>query len=980
MLISLKKILLSVTLLLLTSCASVQAQLRIIETDRLRLIYFETAQSFLAPYAARCFHNAMDYHQRLWDYSMSEKATIFLYDFSDYGNAGAKNVPKVLIPVGIAPFNYSYETMPANERINTIMNHELVHVVATDRTAASDRFFRTILLGKTVETSDNPLSVLYSYLTAPRRSAPSWYHEGIAVFLETWMAGGYGRALGAYDEMVFRTKVRDSAHIYDRLGLESEGTKIDFMVGVNSYLYGARFADYLALHYGPRSLIDWVRRSDGSKAYFASQFKQVFGLPLDRAWDDWIEFEHSFQRTNLDSIRQYPVTPYRDISRRALGSVSRSFYDSGRHKIYCAVNYPGQVAHLAAIDYDTGEIYKIKEIKGPALYYVTSLAWDAAGGTLFYTTDNNAWRDIVAVDVETDQSRTLLKDARVGDLAFNPADSSLWGVRHSNGISTLVRIPPPYKEWNKIYIWPYGRDLYDIDLSPDGRLLVGSLAEVSGRQTLVMMETDRLLDGDSTFTTLHDFGNSIPANFVFSQDGQYLFGSSYYTGVSNIFRYDLNADSMDAVSNCETGFFRPMPVSADSVIVFRYTGDGFLPAVIEARPLENVSPIVYLGQRVVDEHPELKEWMLGSPADVPLDSLIVDTGHYHGLSGIDLTSAYPVVEGYKHYTAVGYRLNFSDPVEMHHSDLTVSYTPASQVPSDERWHVRWNYDHFGWSLDFKYNGADFYDLFGPTKTSRKGYVLGGRRTQTLVFDGPREAEYSAGVTWYTGLEKLPDYQNIATFYDEFFTFDASLSFKNLRASYGAIDYEKGHDWELMTSGTLVNGKLHPRVHGGFSLGLPLPLHHTSVWFRGSTGYAYGDRADPFANFYFGGFGNNWVDRLAVQRYRSPASFPGTDLNAIAGKNFGKFMTEISLPPVRFRRFGIPSFYMTYARTALFATGIVTNYDRDDLRRVLANAGAQIDFRFEFLSHLRLTLSVGYATAFEENRKTSDEFMVSLKLL
>ena len=87
-----------------------------------------------------------------------------------------------------------------------------------------------------------------------------------------------------------------------------------------------------------------------------------------------------------------------------------------------------------------------------------------------------------------------------------------------------------------------------------------------------------------------------------------------------------------------------------------------------------------------------------------------------------------------------------------------------------------------------------------------------------------------------------------------------------------------------------------------------------------------------------------------------------------------------LPPLRFRHFGMPSFYLTYVRTALFTTAVVTNYDRDDLRRVVANAGAQIDFRFEFLSHLRLTLSAGYAAAFEENRKTSDEFMLSLKLL
>ena len=52
-----------------------------------------------------------------------------------------------------------------------------------------------------------------------------------------------------------------------------------------------------------------------------------------------------------------------------------------------------------------------------------------------------------ALDPITGQSRTLMRDVRVGDLAFDPADSSLWGVRHFNGISTLVRIPPPYTDW-----------------------------------------------------------------------------------------------------------------------------------------------------------------------------------------------------------------------------------------------------------------------------------------------------------------------------------------------------------------------------------------------------------------------------------------------------------------------------------------------------------------------------------------------------
>ena len=96
--------------------------------------------------------------------------------------------------------------------------------------------------------------------------------------------------------------------------------------------------------------------------------------------------------------------------------------------------------------------------------------------------------------------------------------------------------------------------------------------------------------------------------------------------------------------------------------------------------------------------------------------------------------------------------------------------------------------------------------------------------------------------------------------------------------------------------------------------------------RSSAGYSPGDRDEPFANFYFGGFGNNWVDHREEKRYREQYSFPGVELNEIAGTNYVRSMFEWNLPPVRFRRVGSPGFYLTWARPALFATALVTNAD------------------------------------------------------
>ena len=92
------------------------------------------------------------------------------------------------------------------------------------------------------------------------------------------------------------------------------------------------------------------------------------------------------------------------------------------------------------------------------------------------------------------------------------------------------------------------------------------------------------------------------------------------------------------------------------------------------------------------------------------------------------------------------------------------------------------------------------------------------------------------------------------------------------------------------------------------------------------------------------------------------------------------MAEWNLPPVRFSNIGFTSFFLNYARTSLFSTAIVTNIDSKDYRRSLLDLGAQVDFRFVLLFHLKMTFSVGYAVAFEKRQKYSDELMFSLKIL
>ena len=577
-------------LVLLTGARDAAAQLVAAETADASVVYIAPTQSFIAPYAQRTVENSLAFHRKLFDYTPTERMTVLLTDYSDSGNASAETVPHNVVTARLAPLSFAYETFTANERMNYLMNHEFVHVVTSDRASKGDRRFRTLFAGKVVPIAEHPESLLYVYLTTPRRAAPRWYQEGIAVFLDTWMAGGLGRAPGPYDEMVFRSMTLDGSRFFDPLGLSSELTKTDFRLESNSYLYGGRFMNYLAYQYSPEALIRWVSRTDGSKAYYASQFARVFGKPLEQVWQDWIAFEQDFQRRNIAEIRRYPVTPYTDVSPRALGSLSRAFVDHDAQLLYAGVNYPGTLGYVAAISLKDGSVRSIHDIRGPRIYTVTSMAFDPRAKVLFYTADNAGLRDLMRLDPATGRERMLFKDLRAGDLAFDQADASLWGIRTFNGICTLIRIPAPYTEWKQVYSWPYGEVVYDLDLSPDGTQLVLAHGEINGQQTLRVMPVSALLRGDATATHTFTLGTAIPSNFTFSPDGRQLYGSSYYTGVANIFRFDLATTAMRALTNSETGFFQPTLMPDGSLLVFRYTGDGFVPSRIAAFSMSDHGP------------------------------------------------------------------------------------------------------------------------------------------------------------------------------------------------------------------------------------------------------------------------------------------------------------------------------------------------------------------------------------------------------
>ena len=506
-----------------------------------------------------------------------------------------------------------------------------------------------------------------------------------------------------------------------------------------------------------------------------------------------------------------------------------------------------------------------------------------------------------------------------------------------------------------------------------------SVAEIDGRSFLRLFRTDDLMAGKVEPVSQFDFGTAIPEGFVFTRDGRYLYGSSYYTGVSNIFRYEIATGQIEAVSNAETGFFRPIPMTDGSLIVQEYTGEGFAPAVIDPKPLQDLSAITFLGAQIAREHPVVKEWRVSSPATAS-EPVITHQGKYRPMRELEYGDGYPIVEGYRDSVALGLHMRFADPAQFSKLDIDASYSVDDTLPSSEKPHVSVRYTTLQWQFEYWHNDADFYDLFGPTKRSRKGDAFIAEYDKSLIYDDPRKLDLKARAAYYTGLDTLPGNQNIPSGFSNILSGMVELDYTNTRSSQGSVDHEKGWRWNLVAAADHADGDTVPKLHGGLDFGLALPLGNSSVWLYNAAGVANGDRDNSLANFYFGGFGNNYVDDGEVKRYRDYNSFPGFDIDELGGQNFAKSVLEFNLPPLRFEEVGTPGFFLSWARPALFASALVTDPGNDSHRRTLYNAGLQVDLSFTVMNRLPMTISFGYAAGFEGGRKQGDEWMLSLKIL
>jgi hypothetical protein len=392
---------------------------------------------------------------------------------------------------------------------------------------------------------------------------------------------------------------------------------------------------------------------------------------------------------------------------------------------------------------------------------------------------------------------------------------------------------------------------------------------------------------------------------------------------------------------------------------------------------QDLGTIRFLGTEVIKAHPELKDWGVGSPAKIPLDQLITNRGTYDPFERMRVDGHYPIISGYDQKAAFGYYLHLADPLQFRQFSAAVAVSPYD-VHGGQRFHVDTEFQTPNWKITYWHNLSDFYDLFGPVLRSRKGDAVIAEYTKPLIYDPPRELDIFGSAAAYFGLDQLPGAQNVPSPKD-LRSGEIGLKYTNTTKALGGVDHEKGVEGRIAVGTDQALGHWYPRIYGSLSGGVALPWPNSSVWLYGHAGAVGGEHSSPLAAFYFGAFGNNYVDNRPEKRYRELESFPGFDIDEITARKFAKVTGEVNLPPLRFAEVGTPAFYLSYVRPAIFSGAMATQAPDGSSHRYY-DVGTQLDLAFTVALRLPMVFSVGVAHGWQDSRSRRTEWLASLKIM
>ena len=566
---------------------------QVIETDHFRVLYHQGLAA-AAQRAALIAEEAYGPVTSLYGYQPGGKVRILIKDYDDYAN-GAAYYYHDTIEIWATALDHDFELRGTSDWLRNVITHEFTHIISLGSALkAPQRMPAVYLQYFGYQREHNRPDVLVGYpdvlasYPVTTMSVPMWFAEGVAQY----------QALGArhdrwdsHRDMILRSAVlSDSLLSFDQMGVFGKcGFGNEFV-----YDHGYGLVRYIAQTYGDEKLAAICRAASGWKALeIGTAIHQALDLSADQLYRDWhqqIKTQYQAQVQNLGDLHEGEVVVDRGFSNQR-----PVFSPDGKRLAYLSTRDRQFGPHALVLrQLDTG----VEEVLESGVS--SSFSWSPDGQKLVLVHHEQADKygsrqaDLYEYDLEV-KKRGLAGEVfwAMPGLVSDYQRPSPRLKRLSHGLRALYPAYSPDGQWiafvhnqgthNNLglmradgtqirYLTRFedGTQLYTPQWSPDGQYLIFSIAR-EGARDIARLRVDQ---PEAPLEVLVATAGT-DRDPVFSAGGRELVFVSDFTGIFNLYTYDLKTQAIRPLTNVKGGAFTPTCSPSGEVVFAAYGARGF---------------------------------------------------------------------------------------------------------------------------------------------------------------------------------------------------------------------------------------------------------------------------------------------------------------------------------------------------------------------------------------------------------------------
>ena len=482
------------------------------------------------------------------------RTEIVLTDVTDESNALASVLPYNMIIFRVIPPSPDSSLANYDDYLRVLVSHEYTHIVHMDANRGVWKPFRMI----------------FGKLISPAGLTPLWVREATAVYEETKQTKA-GRDRSTYSEMLLRAAIlEDNFPTIDRVGVYHWR----WPSWEAAYTFGSKFVVYLVQKYGEDKFIEFNRRIQSSPllTMMNHDARNVYHKTFYELWREWKEYLTEKYKKEEQGLEKEGLTITEPVVKPSWNEqFNNPVISPDAKKLAYSLETPHHSPEIRLKDLETGKDIRI------AKQMVSGISWKRDGTKLVYSASGSyktysAYYDLWSYDLKTKKKKRLTYGERARYADYSSSGDKIVFVSSNAGTDSLKVFDVETKEFSFIsdpLKEPEYVNFADPRYSPDGNFVAVNAWKPDGGWKIYIYSAD----GKSSRRLTSRSG--METSPWWSEDGKFIYFASDETGITNIYKADVNKGNSERLTNVLIGVFKPTTSDGKKFFVRGYNAEGF---------------------------------------------------------------------------------------------------------------------------------------------------------------------------------------------------------------------------------------------------------------------------------------------------------------------------------------------------------------------------------------------------------------------